>query len=153
MIGGSQSVRSCQAAMKTTAPATRSGSRVASAALSLEKSASGTAEVLLRGGQRQAIGIEEVVVREMRLRLIDQRLLLRSKRLALRFCEEIVGLGPVVDKLVPDRTAPDDVIRLDLAGRDDAVRFEVLDGRTPDIRVVGRTVLVVVVLLVILEGR
>src|SRR5258708_3529681 len=109
MIGGSQSVSSCQPAMTTTMPATRNGSRVASAALGLERSASGTAEALLRGGQSQAVGVEEVVVREVRLRFVDQGLLVRSKSLALQLCKKIVVFFFLVDELVPDRAAPDDV--------------------------------------------
>ena len=75
----------------------------------------------------------------------------RGSRSPRQLLQEVVALRAIFGHLAPDRAAPDDIVGSHLPRRNDAVLFEVLDDRVPDVGVVGRARLVVVVLLVVVE--
>src|SRR5580704_8094739 len=169
MIGETKIEASSQTAMNRNAPASRNGSRTASA---LKTARNGSSEnrtsrrrgppqprcvrspraaPLARSGEREPVSVEEVVVGVEGLRLIDKFLLVGRQSRSRELLQDFVGLRPVVHQLAPNRAAPDNVVGRNFAGGNDAVLFEVLDDCVPDVGVVGRACLVVVVLLVVVE--
>src|SRR5580704_1690074 len=169
MIGETKIEASSQTAMNRSAPASRNGSRTASALKTARNGSSENRTSLRRGpamasmrpltaaaplarsGEREPVSVEEVVVGVEGLRLIHEFLLVGRQSRSRELLQDFVRLRPVVHQLAPNRATPDNVVSRNFAGGNDAVLFEVLDDCVPDVGVVGRACLVIVILFVVVE--